>query len=154
APPPPIVCSCARVTTPPRIASISSARPRISASTVSVSSIFAARHCRSTPAASGRIGATASSMLMWARCGTGSAAYGPGAIALCFQSRRRHTESCGELGSNPRQLDTQVVGKVKERWGKLTDDDWQVVAGKRDQLVGELQERYGIAREEAERQIA
>ena len=46
------------------------------------------------------------------------------------------------------------VGKAKEKWGRLTDDDWKVVEGKRDQLVGKLQERYGIARDEAERQVA
>jgi uncharacterized protein YjbJ (UPF0337 family) len=48
----------------------------------------------------------------------------------------------------------QFVGKAKEKWGKLTDNDWQVVDGKRDQLVGRIQERYGIAREQAERQVA
>lgn len=48
----------------------------------------------------------------------------------------------------------QFVGKAKEKWGKLTDNDWQVVEGKRDQLVGRIQERYGIARDEAERQVA
>ena len=48
----------------------------------------------------------------------------------------------------------QFVGKAKEKWGKLTDNDWQVIAGRRDQLVGRIQERYGIAREEAERQLA
>ena len=47
----------------------------------------------------------------------------------------------------------QFVGKAKEKWGKLTDNDWQVVEGKSDQLVGRIQERYGIAREEAERQV-
>ena len=36
--------------------------------------------------------------------------------------------------------------------GKLTDDDWQTIAGKKDQLVGQIQERYGIAKEEAEKQ--
>jgi uncharacterized protein YjbJ (UPF0337 family) len=36
----------------------------------------------------------------------------------------------------------------------LTDDDWKVAEGKRDQLVGRIQERYGIARQEAERQVA
>jgi uncharacterized protein YjbJ (UPF0337 family) len=46
----------------------------------------------------------------------------------------------------------QSKGKFREKWGKLTDDDLQVIAGKRDQLVGRLQERYGIAREEAEKQ--
>jgi uncharacterized protein YjbJ (UPF0337 family) len=48
----------------------------------------------------------------------------------------------------------QFVGKAKEKWGRLTDDDWKIVEAKRDQLVGKVQERYGIAREEAERQIA
>jgi uncharacterized protein YjbJ (UPF0337 family) len=48
----------------------------------------------------------------------------------------------------------QLVGKAKEKWGRLTDDDWKIVEGKRDQLVGRIQERYGIAREEAERQLA
>jgi uncharacterized protein YjbJ (UPF0337 family) len=38
--------------------------------------------------------------------------------------------------------------------GQLTDNDWQVVEGRRDQLVGRIQKRYGIAREEAERQLA
>ena len=47
----------------------------------------------------------------------------------------------------------QASGKVKEKWGKLTDDDLQRIAGKRDQLVGRIQERYGIAKEEAERQV-
>jgi uncharacterized protein YjbJ (UPF0337 family) len=45
----------------------------------------------------------------------------------------------------------QFKGKVKEQWGKLTDDDIEVIAGRADQLVGKLQERYGIARQEAER---
>jgi len=46
----------------------------------------------------------------------------------------------------------QSKGLIREKWGKLTDDDLDVIAGKRDQLVGRIQERYGIAREEAERQ--
>jgi len=45
----------------------------------------------------------------------------------------------------------QVEGKWKQ-WGKLTDDDLEVISGKRDQLVGRLQERYGLAHEEAEKQ--
>jgi uncharacterized protein YjbJ (UPF0337 family) len=48
----------------------------------------------------------------------------------------------------------QFKGKVKEQWGKLTDDDLDVIAGKRDQLVGKVQERYGIARERAEEQLS
>ena len=47
----------------------------------------------------------------------------------------------------------QVKGKVKEQWGKLTDDDFDVIAGKRDQLLGRIQERHGISREEAEKQL-
>jgi uncharacterized protein YjbJ (UPF0337 family) len=47
----------------------------------------------------------------------------------------------------------QVKGKVKEQWGKLTDDDFDVVAGRRDQLAGKVQERYGISKDEAEKQI-
>jgi uncharacterized protein YjbJ (UPF0337 family) len=47
----------------------------------------------------------------------------------------------------------QFKGKVKEAWGKLTDDELDVVAGKRDQLVGLIQKNYGIARDEAENQV-
>jgi uncharacterized protein YjbJ (UPF0337 family) len=47
----------------------------------------------------------------------------------------------------------QATGKVKEKWGKLTDDDLRLVNGKREQLVGRIQERYGLAKEEAERQV-
>ncbi len=48
----------------------------------------------------------------------------------------------------------QLTGKVKEQWGKLTDDDMTTVEGQRDQLVGRIQERYGIAKEQAEEQVA
>jgi uncharacterized protein YjbJ (UPF0337 family) len=47
----------------------------------------------------------------------------------------------------------QAKGTVKEKWGQLTDDDLTMIAGKRDQLVGRVQERYGIAKEEAEREV-
>lgn len=47
----------------------------------------------------------------------------------------------------------QFKGKVKTRWGKLTDDQLDVIAGKRTQLAGKIQEAYGITQEEAERQI-
>jgi len=47
----------------------------------------------------------------------------------------------------------QLKGKVKEQWGKLTDDDFDVIAGKRDQLLGRIQERHGISRDEAEQQV-
>jgi uncharacterized protein YjbJ (UPF0337 family) len=45
-----------------------------------------------------------------------------------------------------------MKGKVRENWGKLTDDDVEYIAGKRDQLVGKLQERYGWEREKAEKE--
>jgi uncharacterized protein YjbJ (UPF0337 family) len=48
---------------------------------------------------------------------------------------------------------TQYKGKVKDKWGKLTNDDLTRIAGKRDQLLGRLQELYGIRREEAEKQV-
>lgn len=48
----------------------------------------------------------------------------------------------------------QLKGEVKVRWGKLTDDDLQIIAGKRDQLIGKIQERYGVAKAEAEKQLA
>lgn len=47
----------------------------------------------------------------------------------------------------------QFTGKVKEKWGDITDDDLDRIAGKRDVLVGHIQEKYGIAQEEAEKQV-
>ena len=47
----------------------------------------------------------------------------------------------------------QIKGSVKERWGKLTDDDIDVINGREEQLIGKIQERYGIAREAAKKQI-
>lgn len=47
----------------------------------------------------------------------------------------------------------QFKGKVKEQWGHLTDDDLDVIAGKREQLLGKIQERHGITFEEAEAQV-
>ena len=47
----------------------------------------------------------------------------------------------------------QYSGKAKEKWGKLTDDDLEVIRGRRDQLIGKIQERYGIMKQEAEKQV-
>jgi uncharacterized protein YjbJ (UPF0337 family) len=47
----------------------------------------------------------------------------------------------------------QMKGSVKERWGKLTDDDLDVINGQSEQLVGKIQERYGVAREAAQKQV-
>jgi uncharacterized protein YjbJ (UPF0337 family) len=61
--------------------------------------------------------------------------------------------------SHPMNWDTvkgdwkKFRGKVRESWGKLTDDQLDVIAGKRDQLIGAIQKGYGIARDEAERQV-
>jgi uncharacterized protein YjbJ (UPF0337 family) len=47
----------------------------------------------------------------------------------------------------------QFKGKVKEKWGKLTDDDLNKIQGRRDQLAGAIQKTYGIAKDEAEKQV-
>lgn len=48
----------------------------------------------------------------------------------------------------------QFRGTVKQQWGKLTDDQLEVIGGKRDQLAGKIQETYGIGKDEADRQLA
>lgn len=47
----------------------------------------------------------------------------------------------------------QISGSAKEKWGKLTDDDLQVAEGNSEYLAGKIQERYGVAKDEAERQV-
>jgi len=47
----------------------------------------------------------------------------------------------------------QLKGNAKQHWGKLTDDELDVIAGKRDKLSGKIQESYGISRDEAEKQV-
>lgn len=47
----------------------------------------------------------------------------------------------------------QFKGKVKQQWGKLTDDHLDVISGNREELAGKLQEAYGVSKDEAERQI-
>jgi uncharacterized protein YjbJ (UPF0337 family) len=48
---------------------------------------------------------------------------------------------------------TQLKGRVREQWGKLTDDDLDQIQGRSEQLIGRLQERYGWARDEARREV-
>lgn len=48
---------------------------------------------------------------------------------------------------------TQLSGRIKAQWGKLTEDDLTQIEGDRDDLLGKIQERYGIAKERAEEQI-
>ena len=47
----------------------------------------------------------------------------------------------------------QMVGRAREKWGDLTDDELQQVQGNRERFSGLIQEKYGIAQDEAERQI-
>jgi uncharacterized protein YjbJ (UPF0337 family) len=47
----------------------------------------------------------------------------------------------------------QLTGKVKEKWGKLTDNELTTIAGQKDQMIGILQERYGYAKEQAEKEL-
>jgi uncharacterized protein YjbJ (UPF0337 family) len=48
---------------------------------------------------------------------------------------------------------TQIKGQMRVQWGKLTDDDFEQIAGKKDILVGKLQERYGRAKDKAEKDV-
>jgi uncharacterized protein YjbJ (UPF0337 family) len=46
-----------------------------------------------------------------------------------------------------------MKGKIKEQWGKLTDDEIDQIAGNREQLEGKIQERYGIAKDQVRKQV-
>ncbi len=48
---------------------------------------------------------------------------------------------------------TQAKGELRQRWGNLTDDDLEIIAGSKDKFLGRLQERYGIAKEDAQAQL-
>jgi uncharacterized protein YjbJ (UPF0337 family) len=48
----------------------------------------------------------------------------------------------------------EFTGKIKEKWGKLTDDDLTQISGKRDQLIGRLEKKYGYSKEKAEQEVA
>jgi uncharacterized protein YjbJ (UPF0337 family) len=47
----------------------------------------------------------------------------------------------------------ELKGSVREKWGKITDDDFELIAGKKDRLLGKLHTHYGLAKEDAELQI-
>ena len=47
----------------------------------------------------------------------------------------------------------QFKGQAKQKWAKLTDSDWTMLSGKKDELVGRVQERYGYERDQAEREV-
>ncbi len=44
-------------------------------------------------------------------------------------------------------------GHLREKWGKITDSDFEVIAGKKDRMLGKIQERYGIGQEDAEKEL-
>ena len=46
----------------------------------------------------------------------------------------------------------QMMGSAKQKWGKFTDSDWTTMTGKKDELVGKIQERYGVTRDEAQKE--
>ncbi len=48
---------------------------------------------------------------------------------------------------------TEMKGRIKSKWAKLTDDDVDMIEGKKDMLVGRLQQRYGLQKDEAEREV-
>lgn len=57
---------------------------------------------------------------------------------------------------NPDELKekwNQIKNKLREKWAKLTDDDWAQSHGDKDKLVGKIQERYGVAKEQAEKEL-
>ena len=65
-------------------------------------------------------------------------------------------EVYGEIKMNSDQLQgkwKEMKGVVKERWGKLTDDDLDVIAGQQEQLIGRIQNRYGVAKEAAQKEV-
>ena len=70
-------------------------------------------------------------------------------IVLIVNSVKETVMNWDRIEGNWRQL----KGKAKEQWGKLTDDEFDTIAGKRDQLVGRIQESYGISQDEADKQV-
>jgi uncharacterized protein YjbJ (UPF0337 family) len=73
--------------------------------------------------------------------------------AILFPEGFTHT---AEVDMNWERIEgqwEQLKGKVRAKWGKLTDDDLRMIAGKKDTLVGKLRERYGQNKEAAERDI-
>jgi uncharacterized protein YjbJ (UPF0337 family) len=83
------------------------------------------------------------------RVGTISHSSGFPAISKHFRQHRSAAMNWDRVEGNW----TQFKGKVQQKWGKLTDDDLDVIEGKQKELVGRLQQRYGVAKDEAEREI-
>jgi len=74
---------------------------------------------------------------------------GPGRCAQCGSNFTITPMNWERISGNW----TQWKGRVRERWGKLSDDQLDVAAGRRDQLAGHIQEIYGLSKDETERQL-
>jgi uncharacterized protein YjbJ (UPF0337 family) len=75
-----------------------------------------------------------------------------GTLLACFSPSRKKRSNA----MNWDQIEgswKQIKGKAKAQWGRLTDDELDVAAGRREQLIGIIQERYGYARDRAEREV-
>ena len=86
-------------------------------------------------------------MVLGNRAGKGALSAHRATVAL--RHRKERAMNWDRVQGNWKQL----TGKVKEQWGKLTEDDITVINGKQDQLVGRIQERYGVAKDEAQHQV-
>ena len=74
-------------------------------------------------------------------------------IRLLRYSAHPPLRSVPWTGTGLKEIGNRSKGRVKEKWGKLTDDDLDVINGRRDQLEGKIQERYGIAKDQTRRDI-
>ena len=83
------------------------------------------------------------------------------AKALAIDSQRRWSRQMSQARQEEDPMDwnrvegnwKQIKGKVKEQWGKLTDDDLDTIDGKQEQLEGKLQQRYGYQKDQAKREL-
>jgi len=77
-------------------------------------------------------------------------------LRSCIDPRPEPTTTTGVIKMNWDRVEgnwKEFKGSVQEKWGKLTDDDLNVIEGKRTQLAGRLQQRYGVAKDQAEKEI-
>ena len=73
---------------------------------------------------------------------------------MCRWTKHRYMDKELEMDWNRVEGNwKQLKGRAKQQWGKLTDDDLTVAAGRRDELAGRVQERYSIAMDAARRQV-
>ena len=79
------------------------------------------------------------------------AAMTAGTVPMVVHAQTTTTET---VKADTKTMWEKIKGTVKEQWGKLTDDDLLQIEGRRDQLVGKIQTRYGISHEQAEAQVS